>query len=301
MPISANAYLGGWGITRALNMGADIVVGGRIGDAALVSGPAAWHFGWKEDDWNQLAGAYVAGHIIECSTQATGGNYSFIEEVPSYINVGFPIAEMHEDGSFIITKHPETGGLVSVGTVTAQLLYEISTPGYLTPDVTARFDTINMSQEGPDRVLVKDVQGERPTDSTKVCINNMAGYRNSMTVVLTGLDIEKKAEIVEKTLFENIGGKSQFETAEVKLVRSEGYPPSNDEAFAHLRISVMDKDAGKVGRLFSSKIVELALSNIPGFNIDQFAGKWYAGDPALAGACIEKAYQSEGHHGRSGD
>ena len=123
MPITANAYLGGWGITKALCEGADIVVGGRIADAALVSGPSAWKFGWKENDWDRLAGAYAAGHIIECGAQATGGNYSFIEEIPSFKNVGYPIAEMHEDGSFVITKHPGTGGLVSVGTVTAQLLY----------------------------------------------------------------------------------------------------------------------------------------------------------------------------------
>jgi hypothetical protein len=136
-PITANAYFGGWGIVRALEEGADIVVGGRIADAALVVGPSAWHFGWKQNDWDRLAGAAVAGHIIECSGQATGGNYSFVDEIPSYHNVGFPIAEMSEDGSFVITKHPGTGGLVSVGTVTAQLLYEVREPKYLTPDVGA--------------------------------------------------------------------------------------------------------------------------------------------------------------------
>jgi hypothetical protein len=268
MPITANAYLGGWGITRALTEGADIVVGGRLADAALVSGPSAWKFGWKEDDWDQMAGAYVAGHIIECGAQATGGNYSFFEKVPSFKNVGYPIAEMYADGSFVITKHPGTGGLVSVGTVTAQLLYEIREPAYLTPDVKARFDTINISQEGPDRVLIHGVKGEPPTDSAKVCINNLFGHRNSMTVVLTGLDIEKKAEIVEETIFDLLGGKDQFAFTDIQLIRiDKENPEHNDLACAHLKISLMDPDQKKVGKLFSAKLVEMALSNIPGFTM----------------------------------
>ncbi|MDY6852411.1 MAG: acyclic terpene utilization AtuA family protein [Thermodesulfobacteriota bacterium] len=266
--ISANAYLGGWGIAEALGQGADIVVGGRIADASLVVGPAAWRFGWKKNDWDKLAGAVAAGHIIECSAQATGGNYSFIDQVPSYRNVGFPIAEMHEDGSFVITKHPGTGGLVSVGTVTAQLLYEIREPRYLTPDVAARFDTINIRQEGPDRVLVDGVCGEPPPETTKVCINNMGGYRNSMTVILTGLDIEKKAEIVADTLFESLGGKERFAVADVQLLRSDKpEPETNEEAMAYLRLSVMDSDPKLVGRKFSSKLVESAIASIPGFNM----------------------------------
>ena len=268
MPITANAYLGGWGITKALTEGADIVVGGRLADAALVSGPSAWKFGWKEDDWDQMAGAYAAGHIIECGAQATGGNYSFFEEVPSFKNVGYPIAEMHADGSFVITKHPGTGGLVSVGTVTAQLLYEIREPAYLTPDVKVRFDTINISQQANDRVLIDGIKGEPPTDSAKVCINNLFGYRNSMTVVLTGLDIEKKAEIVEETIFDLLGGKDQFAFTNVQLIRiDKENPEHNDVAYAHLKISLMDPDQNKVGKLFSAKLVEMALSNIPGFTM----------------------------------
>jgi hypothetical protein len=193
MTISANAYLGCWGIVKALDEGADIVVGGRLADASLVVGPAAWWHGWKQDDWDKLAGATTAGHIIECGAQATGGNYSFIDEVPSFRKVGFPIAEISENGSFVITKHPGTGGLVSVDTVKAQLLYEITDPRYLTPDLVARFDTIRISQEGKDRVLVEGVKGEPPTPTAKVCINTLGSYRNSMTVILTGLDIEKKA------------------------------------------------------------------------------------------------------------
>jgi len=263
--ISANAYLGCWGIVKALQEGADIVVAGRLADASLVVGPAAWWHGWKQDDWDSLAGASTAGHIIECGAQATGGNYSFIDEVPSFIRAGFPIAEVYDDGSSVITKHPGTGGLVSVDTVKAQLLYEISDPHYLTPDVVARFDTIHISQQGPDRVLVAGVKGEPPTATAKVCINTLGGYRNSMTVILTGLDIDKKARILEETLFESLGGRNQFQKADVQLIRSDKEDPAtNEEAFAYLRITVIDPDQKKVDEV-SSKIIELALANIPGF------------------------------------
>ena len=224
--ISANAYLGCWGIVKALAEGADIVVGGRIADASVVVGPAAFWFGWKQDDWDRIAGASTAGHIIECGAQATGGNFSFIREVPDFRRVGFPLAEIHDDGSFVITKHPGTGGLVSVDTVKAQLLYEISEPRYLTPDAVARFDTIGIFQEGPDRVGVSGVRGEPPTPTAKVCINTMAGYRNSMTVILTGLDIEDKARILEEALFDAIGGRDQFQVCEVQLIRSDKEEPS---------------------------------------------------------------------------
>lgn len=263
--ISANAYLGCWGIVEALNHDADIVVGGRLADAAMVMGPAAWHFQWSKSDWDELAGAAVAGHIVECSAQATGGNYSFISEVPSFRNVGFPIAELEKDGSSVITKHPNTGGLVSVGTVTAQLLYEIREPTYLTPDVAARFDSIAISQEDTDRVRITSVKGEPPPLTSKVCINNLGGYRNSMTILLTGLDIERKAQILEDALFDSLGGKDIFSTVKVQLVRTDKEnPPSNDEAFAYLHLAVMDPDPKKVA-LFSSKLIELALANIPGF------------------------------------
>ena len=263
--ISANAYLGCWGIVKALEEGADIVVGGRIADASLVVGPAAWWHGWKQEEWDRLAGATTAGHIIECGAQATGGNYSFIDEVPDFKKVGFPIAEIFCDGSFVITKHPGTGGLVSVDTVKAQLLYEISDPRYLTPDMVARFDTIRVSQQGPDRVQVEGVKGEPPTATSKVCINTLGGYRNSMTVILTGLDIDKKARIFEEALFDAIGGKGQFQKAEIQLIRSDKDDPgTNEEAFAYLRITVIDPDQKKVDKI-SSKVVELALANIPGF------------------------------------
>ena len=267
-PIAANAYLGAWGIVEALNTGADVVICPRVTDASVVVGPAAWHFGWGRSDWDRLASSVVAGHILECGAQATGGNYSFFQEVPGLEHPGFPIAEMHDDGSFIVTKHEGTGGLVSTGTVTAQLLYEIGSERYLNPDVVARFDTIELEQEGPDRVRVSGVRGEPAPDTTKVCINYLGGFRNTMTFALTGLDIEKKAKLAEEALFAELGGKEQFDEVDVRLTRSDKEDPeSNEEASAYLRVTVKDKDAQKVGRAFSAKVVEMALANYPGFHM----------------------------------
>ncbi len=267
-PIAANAYLGAWGIVEALNTGADVVVCPRVTDASLVVGPSAWHFGWGRSDWDQLASAVVAGHILECGAQATGGNYSFFQEVPGLQHPGFPIAEMRQDGSFVVTKHEGTGGLVSVGTVTAQLLYEIGAERYLNPDVVARFDTIHLEQEAPDRVLVTGVRGEPAPDTTKVCINYLGGFRNTMTFILTGLDIEAKARLAEETLFAEMGGKEQFDEVVVTLTRSDKPDPAtNEEAGALLRVTIKDKDPAKVGRAFSGAVVEMALANYPGFHM----------------------------------
>ena len=264
--LTANAYLGAWGIKEALDEGADIVVCPRVTDAAVVIGPAAWKFKWKRTDFDELAGALAAGHIIECGCQATGGNYSFFEEVPSFINVGYPIAEIESDGSFTITKHPGTGGLVSVGTVTAQLLYEISSPAYINPDVISHFDTLEINQIGPDRVRVSGCRGSNPPGKYKVCINLATGYRNGMDLVLTGLDIEAKAKTITDTLFHSVGGKDQFDEVSVNLYRTDKKNPnSNEEAMATLSISVKSRNPDLVGRLFSAKIIELSLANYPGF------------------------------------
>ena len=264
--LTANAYLGAWGIKEALDEGADIVVCPRVTDAAVVIGPAAWKFKWKRTDFDELAGALAAGHIIECGCQATGGNYSFFEEVSSFINVGYPIAEIESDGSFTITKHPGTGGLVSVGTVTAQLLYEISSPAYINPDVISHFDILEINQIGPDRVRVSGCRGSNPPGKHKVCINLATGYRNGMDLVLTGLDIEAKAKTITDTLFHSVGGKDQFDEVSVNLYRTDKKnPDSNEEAMATLSISVKSKNPDLVGRLFSAKLIELSLANYPGF------------------------------------
>jgi Acyclic terpene utilisation family protein AtuA len=261
--VTANAYLGGWGIAAALHAGADVVVCGRVADAALVTGPAAWRFGWARDDWDRLAGAAVAGHVLECGAQATGGNYAFFEEVPGLERPGFPLAEVHEDGSFVVTKHPGTGGLVSVGTVTAQLVYEIEGPRYATPDVVARFDTIRLEQEGPDRVRVHGVRGEPAPAHAKVAINLLGGYRNGMTLVLSGLDIDAKAALVERTLRARLAGVSELEVALLRAGPQEG--DGSAEANALLRVTVKDPDARRAGRAFSAAVVEMALASYPGF------------------------------------
>jgi Acyclic terpene utilisation family protein AtuA len=264
-PVTANAYLGAWGIVAALEAGADLVVCGRVTDASLVVGPAAWHFGWAADDWDRLAGAVVAGHVLECGTQATGGNYAFLDELPGAGPPGFPIAELAADGSAVVTKHPGTGGLVSVGTVTAQLLYEIAGPAYENPDVVARFDTVRVEDAGPDRVRLWGARGEPAPDRLKVAINYLGGFRNSMSFVLTGLDPEAKAAMAEAALFDRLGGRDRFQTAETHLVgRPSPDPITAEEAVAELRITVKDPDPSKVGRAFSGAAIELVLASYPG-------------------------------------
>ncbi len=265
--LTANAYQGCWGIVDALQRGADIVITGRVTDAAVVMGPAAYAHGWKRDDWDPLAGALVAGHIIECGAQATGGNYAFFQEVPGLEHPGFPIAEIAEDGSSVITKHEGQGGLVSVGTVTAQLLYEIGSPEYLNPDVTARFDTITLTQEADNRVKVSDVKGQPPLPTTKVSMNYAGGLRQTFSLKLTGLDIEDKAALAERTIWDSLpNGRDTFEDVHVQLVRSDHEDPqSNEEAVAELRFVLKDHDETKFGRTISQKVIEMALASYPGF------------------------------------
>lgn len=264
--LTANAYLGGWGIAEALRRGADIVIAGRVTDAAVVVGPAAWHHNWKTNDWDALAGAVVAGHVIECGCQATGGNYAFFTEIADMYHPGFPIAEISADGSSVITKHEGTGGRVDVGTVTAQLLYEIQGTRYLNPDVTTQFDTIHLAQESPDRVRISGVRGEAPPTTTKVCINLDGGYRNSMTFCLTGLDIEEKAKLVDDTFWSHQrGGRAGFAETTTRLVRSDKADPSSNEvAVAYLTLIAKDPDERKVGRAFANVGIELALASYPG-------------------------------------
>jgi hypothetical protein len=264
--MTANAYLGGWGIVDALERGADVVVTGRTTDAALVIGPAAWHHRWARDDWDALAGALAAGHVIECGAQATGGNYSFFDEVPDLTHPGFPIAEVAEDGSAVITKHAGQGGAVTVGTVTAQLLYEIRGPRYANPDVTALFDTLVLEDAGPDRVRLRGTRGLPPPPTTKVSLNFDGGWRTTTTVYFTGIDVEAKAELFERALWASIeGGRDAFDEVEVHLMRTDhDDPATNEAAVAQLRMTVKDRDERKVGRAFGAKVTEIALCNFPG-------------------------------------
>jgi Acyclic terpene utilisation family protein AtuA len=265
--ITANAYLGCWGIVEALDAGADIVVTGRTTDAAVVCGPAAWHHGWARDDWDALAGAVVAGHVIECGTQATGGNYSFFTEVQGLTHTGFPWAEIAADGSTVIGKHEGTGGEVSVGTVTSQLLYEIASPAYLGPDVTARFDTIELEQVERDRVRISGTKGEPPPSTLKVAMNELGGFRNEVGVGLVGLDIEEKAALVEAAFWEALPySPEDYASVSTRLVRTDkADPETNEEAMAQWRLSLKDPDERKVGRVVFDATVELGLATIPGF------------------------------------
>ena len=265
--LTANAYLGIWGIVDALSRGADIVITGRTTDAAIVCAPAAWRHGWSRTDWNALAGGVAAGHVIECGTQATGGNYSFFTEVPGMTRTGFPWAEVAEDGACVFGKHDGTGGEVSIGTITSQLLYEIGGPAYLGPDVTTRFDTIRLEQVGPDRVRMFGVQGEPPPPTLKVCLNRAGGFRNDMNVCLTGLDIEAKANLIEDAFWEACPfAPGDFQKVTTRLMRTDKPDPeTNEQAVAILKISVKDADPNKVGRAFSNAVTELGLATIPGF------------------------------------
>ena len=279
--LAAHAYLGGFGIAACLDAGADIVVTGRVTDAALVTGPAVAHFGWGAGDYDRLAGAAVAGHVLECGTQATGGNYAFFtEHAPEKLRrPGFPLAEIHGDGSCVITKHPGTGGVVDLGTVTAQLLYETHGARYAGPDVTARLDTIRIGEDetGGDRVRIEGVRGEAPPPTLKVGLNRLGGFRNEVTFVLTGLDIERKATLVREQMeaaFDEGNAKSRPGELRWDLARTDHADASTEEtASALLRLVVRDADPEVVGRPLSAAAVELALASYPGFHVLTPPGK----------------------------
>lgn len=265
-PLTANAYLGAWGIVDCLQSGADVVVTGRVTDASVIVGPAAAHFGWGRTDYNALAGAVVAGHVIECGIQASGGNYAFFTDIADLTYPGFPLAEISADGSSVITKHPGTGGAVTIGTVTSQLLYEITGARYANPDVTARMDSVTLADDGPDRVRIAGVVGEPPPPTLKVSLNSIGGFRNSVTFVLTGLDIEAKAELVQRQL----SAVMTVEPDELQwtLARTDHVDADTEEAAsALLHLTVRDPDPAKVGRRFTSAGIELALASYPGFNV----------------------------------
>ncbi len=280
--LAAHAYLGGAGIAACLREGADIVVTGRVTDAALVTGPAVAHFGWAPDAYDRLAGAVVAGHVLECGTQATGGNYAFFaEHDPARLHhPGFPVAELHEDGTSVITKHDGTGGVVDVGTVTAQLLYETSGARYAGPDVTARLDSVRLTQEGPDRVRIAGaegagVRGEAPPPTLKVGLNRLGGFRGEVVFVLTGLDIEVKAAFARAQMEAALAAaKSRPAETRWELVRTDRPDAATEEtASALLRLVVRDPDQEAVGRTLSGAAVELALGSYPGFHVLAPPGK----------------------------
>lgn len=279
-PLTANVYLGARGITEALLADADVVITGRVTDAAVVLGPAAWWHGWDFDvDLDSMAGAVVAGHVIECGAQATGGNYPFFRDVPGLEHPGFPIAEVAADGSSVITKHENTGGMVSAGTVTAQLLYEIGGPAYANPDVTARFDSIALDQLGRDRVRISGVRGVPAPQRLKVSMNYLGGFRNTLSLVLTGLDIEAKADLAVRTVTglplaetqdvsaDELARRSSLDVDELDVTfvpRETADAPTSGLAQAHLHMTVKSSNPKKVAKPFTAPVVEAALGSYPG-------------------------------------
>ncbi|MFD7134369.1 acyclic terpene utilization AtuA family protein [Streptomyces sp. NPDC059894] len=286
--LTAHAYLGGFGIAACLREGADIVVTGRVTDAALVTGPAAAHFGWGPTEYDRLAGAVVAGHVLECGTQATGGNYAFFRD-GDVRRPGFPLAELHEDGTCVITKHAGTGGFVDVGTVTAQLLYETAGARYPGPDVTARLDTVRLTQDGPDRVRIDHVRGEPPPPTLKVGRTRLGGFRNEVVFVLTGLDVEAKAALVREQLEPALAKAADVRWERVRTDRPDA--GTEETASALLRLVVRDPDQAVVGRALSGAAVELALGSYPGFHVLAPPGK---GAPY---GVFEAAYVPQGEVG----
>jgi len=272
--MTANAYLGAFGIAEALNRGADVVVTGRVTDASVVIGPAIAHHGWGREDFDALAGAVVAGHIIECGTQACGGNFAGFTKLMELGRfdrpLGFPIAEIDADGSFVITKHEGTGGAVTVDTVTAQLLYEIQGEQYLNPDVTTHFSTIQLAQAGPDRVRVSGVKGSPPPVTTKVCLNFFGGFRNDAELLITGLDQDEKVALLRAQVEQALEAKAAagLELPKLKWTfnRSDVVDPATQEAGTSvLRVHAESSSPEPVGREFSNIMIELALASLPGF------------------------------------
>lgn len=262
-PLAANAYLGGFGIKQALAAGADVVVTGRVTDASIIAGSAAWFHDWSRDDWNSLAGATAAGHVIECGVQATGGNFSFFTEIENMTRPGFPIAEIAADGTTVITKHPGTGGAVTTETVLSQILYEIQGARYAGPDVTLRLDSVQLSPDGEDRVRIHAVRGEAPPPDYKVSVNEIGGYYNSVTYLLTGLNISEKAALAKKQFHDAL----RVTPASIKWTLERTDQPDSPvhaTAAARLTVAARDSDRTQVGRAFSNAAVETGLSNYPG-------------------------------------
>jgi hypothetical protein len=263
-PLTANAYLGGFGIARALEHGADIVIAGRVTDASPIVGTAAWWWSWDAHDYDALAGAVCAGHVIECGPQATGGNFSGFQAIPDLIEPGFPIAEIGADGSSVITKNPGTGGAVTPDTVTAQLVYEIGEPAYLNPDVTTHLDTATLTDLGEDRVQISGVRGSAPPPTTKVAITGVGGWENSIIFVLTGADLDAKAALVERSVRRDIKQVDGIDTVAIDRIGSAQHDPESQNAGTELLKIAVQGTQQAAGRAFSSRMVELALSSYPG-------------------------------------
>jgi hypothetical protein len=276
--MSANAYLGARPVVSALAQGALIVLCGRITDTALALAPLIHEFGWGEGDWDRLAAGTIAGHILECGAQCTGGNYSRWWEVPDLWKVGYPIVEAHEDGGFVVTKHEGTGGMVTEGTVAEQLLYEMNKPAeYITPDCTADFTSIRLRQEGRDRVAVSAIRGGPKTPTLKISASYLAGYKASGQVTVSGPRAIAKAELAAEIVWRRLERAGVTFEPENRLAELLGtgaclpgiFPPVSDPPEVVLRLSVRDPDPAKVER-FGKEIAPLVTAGPPG--VTGFAG-----------------------------
>ncbi|MDI2032251.1 DUF1446 domain-containing protein [Saccharopolyspora sp. TS4A08] len=268
-PVAANAYLGGWGITAALRAGADIVVCGRVTDASLTAGPAAWWHEWSGTDFDRLAASVVAGHIIECGPHATGGNFSGFTAIPGVVAPGFPIAEIADDGTTVITKHAADGGAVTTDTVTAQLVYEIQGPRYLNPDVTAHLDDLRLRQIGPDRVELSGATGSPPPPTTKVALFAPIGHQIVTALYVTGLDVDAKVALIREQAEALLAGaEAELDVSALGTVAED--PQRQWDATAQVRIMATASEREPLQRLVSG-IGELYLSSVPGFFTDTAA------------------------------
>jgi hypothetical protein len=274
--VSANVYLGAAPIAEALDEGADIVLTGRVVDAALTVGPLVHEFGWSATDYDALASATVAGHIIECGTQCTGGNFDRWEDAGDLTDIGYPVVEAAADGSFVVTKPPGTGGMVNADTVIAQLLYEIGDPTrYVTPDVVADFTSVRLGDDGPDRVRVDGVRGGAPTASYKVSLSLQSGWKAVGQLVVGGRDAVRKAEATARLLWERLAAEGTVFPPEQRLVEILGsgvvfpgmtFPGSPPPEALHevvLRVGVRDADRHRVDR-FGRELASLLTSGPPG-------------------------------------
>lgn len=275
---SANAYLGARPVIEALEQDALIVLCGRVTDTALALAPAAYEFGWGEDDWNHLAAGTIAGHILECGPQSTGGNFTRWWEVPDLWNVGYPIVEMAESGEFVVTKHEGTGGMVTVDTVSEQLLYEMGDPGeYITPDVVADFTTIRLEQVGEDRVRVHGIEGRPKTPFLKISASHLAGYKTAGQITVSGPRAVDKAWLAAETVWkrlERAGITFDDGAREVELLGQGSVLPGiwsvpEEPPEVVLRMAVRDRDRGKVER-FGKEMAPLVTAGPPG--VTGFAG-----------------------------
>ena len=270
--ISANVYIGAASIVEALQQGADIVITGRASDPSLAVAPLVYEFGWSFEDFDKIASATVLGHIIECGPQCTGGNYTDWRDVQDFAHIGFPVVEAYEDGSFVVTKHDGTGGLINVESVTSQLLYELGDPArYLSPDCIADFTSIHMEQDGPDRVRVHGVKGLPPTDSFKVSMSFANGYKILTTLCISGPDAIEKAHIVSDMVFTRmkmLGADIPEDDRFLELFGSnvlyKGIVESPDQPHEILmRLGAKGMDANKLN-VMSSEIAPVLTSGPPG-------------------------------------